>query len=79
MYNETGRGLRCQLARSLRNHHLRWWVGKYEEVEKAKAIEDSRNLYQLIRNTGSGKPNVNQMIQKIDGRSILNSVDCSAA
>lgn len=41
-----------------------WWTKKGSEVEGVATIRNTRNLYELIRNTSPWKPNGNEMVKE---------------
>lgn len=51
MKHEARKPSRVQLIRSLKGDCERWWVQKFNEVEKAAVTGDSDKSYLLIRNT----------------------------
>lgn len=66
--------LRRQLTKSLRKDREQWWKDKACEMEKANAIGNSRQLFQLIRNTGPRRPDVSELISDKQGVEI-HSID----
>lgn len=62
-YKEARKFRRHQLSGSLRNGRGQWWIWKCKKTEKATAIGNGRNYYQLIRSTDPRKSGVSEMNQ----------------
>ena len=71
-HNATRRDISRKLKRSLRIDREAWWTCKAEEMEKASATGNSRQLFRLIRETGSKRPIVSETIRDSNGLIICN-------
>ncbi|CAH8439570.1 unnamed protein product [Schistosoma margrebowiei] len=68
-HDEERQQIRFRLRKSLRNDREQWWATKLKEMEKAAAIGNTRQLYRLIKETGTNKSSV-RLFRK---RTILSS------
>lgn len=65
--DEERRSLSSQLTGNLRYNLKQSWIRKRREMGRAVSIGNSRNLFQVIRNDGSQKTSVSQVIRESDG------------
>jgi hypothetical protein len=70
VHNEERKSLKRQLSKSLRNDRELWWTERAREMERAHAAGNSRQLFQLIRNTGPRRSGVSETITESDGSPI---------
>ena len=56
-----------RLTKSLRKDREQWWIVKIQEMVKATAVGNCYVLLRLIKNTGSRKPKVSEVICEKEG------------
>ncbi|VDP46250.1 unnamed protein product [Schistosoma margrebowiei] len=59
--------LRRRLIRSPSDDREHWWVSKAREVKNAAAINNSRQLFRLVKETGIRNPTVSETLSEKDG------------
>ncbi|CAH8543079.1 unnamed protein product [Dicrocoelium dendriticum] len=71
-HNETRKELRAKLCASLKKGRESWWSRRATEMEMAAALGNHRELFRLIRETGSRRPGVSETIRDESGQPIHN-------
>lgn len=63
-HEEVQRQLKHELIKSLRNKLEQWWVAKREEMRKVETINNSRQIFELIKETSIKSPAVSNYLGK---------------
>ncbi|CAH8664293.1 unnamed protein product [Dicrocoelium dendriticum] len=71
-HNETRKALRAKLRASLKRDRESWWSRRATVMEMAAAHGNHRELFRLIRETGSRRPGVSETIRDESGQTIHN-------
>ncbi|CAH8520804.1 unnamed protein product [Schistosoma haematobium] len=71
--HDEERQIRSTLRKSLRNDREQWWATKAKEMEKAATIGNTRQLYRLIKETGTNKSSVSETISGKDDTYLLSA------
>ncbi|CAH8608431.1 unnamed protein product [Heterobilharzia americana] len=70
-YDEERAQFKSRLKKSLRNDREQWWATKAKELEKAAAINNTRQLFKLIKESRQKRSTaVNETIAEKDGSAI---------
>ncbi|CAH8623694.1 unnamed protein product [Dicrocoelium dendriticum] len=71
-HKEIRKELRTKLRASLKRARESWWSHRASEMEMAAALGSHRELFRLIRETGSRRPDVSETIRDEGGQAIHN-------